>query len=240
MKNLTLLFLVCSISLILAGCASSPDQERQDPNFIGDYDAIELEMVMLNKVDQGSAKFTPKEVAFSFFPQTNIMHMYVKYDMNSVSVYLDETARGTFKKALESYVDEFKKGELTKKKSQQKAYFGSSPVYMQWGLLAPNYLAQPKLRFEYLFDRENKPYFIAANATAPEIDDKGKDKKNGNGSPAIKLAISPVQATRLVKLLEQDYLVGLVREKDAESKEFDLPPEEAAPSDTTEYSTEAF
>lgn len=224
----------------MIGCASTPDKDSSDPNFIGDYDAIELELVMLNKVDQGTAKFTPKEVGFSFFPQTNIMHLYVKYDMNTVSLYLDEAARGEFKKALESYVEEFKKGELTKAKSQKKAYFGSAKVYMEWGLLAPNYLAQPKLRFEYLFNKENKPYFIAANATSPEIDSKGKDKKNGNGSPALKLAVSPVQATRLIKLLEQDYLVGLVREKDAASNDFDLPPEEAPSSDTTEYDTEAF
>lgn len=230
LKKTTFISVLILLSLLIVSCATGPSEQKTDTSFIGDYEVIELEIAMLNTVPQNAWKLVAREVSISFYPQTNLVHYRFKYDMNNISLYLDESARRSFSEALEQYLEQYQNGLLTKKQAGKKALFGDTPVWMQWGLLGPSYTANPKLRFEFFFITDDKPYFIAANASSSETYTDGSIKKGGTNSPAIKLALSPIQAKHMVQLMNQEYLVSLVEAKNAEALDFDLPADEGAPA----------
>lgn len=210
--------------ITLTACASGPEQP--DPNYLGDYPEQDLGSYMLNTIPQGKDEVIPRETKFTFYPKTNIVQVNFRYSVNNIDLFLYQDDRAALVIGLSRYLDDYKAGKLITKNNKKKAYFGSTKADMMWGILGTGYYAKPTLRFEYQFIGENKPYFVMANQTSPRTNEEGRVIKDGGGSPAIRLAVSPIQAQKFIEILSQEYLQGLLDSLQAESEQFDLPLEE--------------
>lgn len=217
----------------LASCASTT--ETVDPNFLGNYPPRELETIMGNTLPQNSNEMTPREFELIFYPNGNAVEMNYRAGMNSITINLMQKDREAMIASMNTYIDEYQSGKLTKENDKKKAYFGKTGVSMLWGLLAPIYFAKNvDLRFEYQLVEANKPYFLIASATTKETYDNGKEKREGANSPANRIAFSPVQCQHLIELLNQEALLKIVADLDAEAAAFDLPAESVNESGATD------
>jgi len=220
-------FLIATFALLASGCKTTP---VEDPNFLGNYPPRELDTFMGNSIPQGKNELIPREITTTFYPNGNAVEWNTHYEMNFVTVTLMPENREAMFAAMERYIAEHQDGKLTAENSKKKAYFGSTEAFIQWGLLGPSYYAKPVLRFEYQIVDNGKPYFVIGNASSPVTNVDGKMIKDGGNSPALRLAFSPIQCQNLIETLNQEALLKIVRDLDAEAALFDIPAE-TVPSD---------
>jgi len=234
------LFIAINLVTVLSilSCKSTPVAE--DPNFLGNYPPRELGTIMGNSVPQNKTTLNPKEMSFLFYPNGNNVEMTFRDNMNYITLPLTEKNRKDMLDAMAAYINEYQDGKLIAANSKKKAYFGSTRAFISWGLLAPTYYAIPELRFEYQILDNGKPYFFIANATAPETTVDGYLVREGAGSPALRLAFSPIQCQNLIEMLNQEALLKIVRDLDAEAALFDIPAETAPADGSTAEKKELF
>lgn len=207
-----MLFLV-----LVASCASSP--KKKNPNFLGDFDAIQLPQIMMASVSRINSSLKPKNISFVFEPKTNIVSFHHRYLGDNIWIALNYENRQALIEAINKYLNAFQDRSLVSANNKKKAFFGKTTVFMSWGLLAVAHTAKPDLRFEYqLFGEKKLPYFILATRTQSAL---GKDSAN---SPAIRLALSPAKCQDLLKRLEQENLVKIVADMEKEFNEYEPVP----------------
>ncbi len=212
--------------MLIGSCKSAP--AATDPNFLGNYPPRELGIILGNSVPQNKTTLIPREISFLFYPNGNNVEMSFRDGMNFITLPLTEMNRKNILDAMSVYIAEYQSGKLNTENSKKKAYFGSTRAFISWGLLAPTYYAIPELRFEYQILENNKPYFFIANATSPETTVDGYPVRDGAGSPALRIAFSPIQCQNMIEMLNQDALLKIVSDLDAEAALFDIPAEAAA------------
>lgn len=230
MKKTALLSLVL-ISTFFISCTSVP--EAPDPDYLGDFPQQDLGTEMLNTIPQGKNTLEPRDVSMIFYPQTNLVEMDFRYGMNNINIFLDQQTRDIMVTGMKKYIEQYTTGILDIKQDKKKAFFGKSSMRMMWGILAPSYTAFPSVRFEYQYITPEKPYFVLANASSPITTMEGSIIKNAGNSPAIRLAISPIQAEKMIETLSQDNLLAIVKELEIEAAQFDLPDADGAQSPDT-------
>lgn len=188
----------------------------KDENFLGDFNSVSMGEVMGASVSRTKHTLSPCVISFIFEPKVNLLSFHHKYLGDNIWVTLNYENRQVMLQAINEYLETYKTGSLDAKNSKKKAYFGQTRAKMNWGLLGVTHVANPNIRFEYeLFGEKKLPYFIVASATHTA---EGKDQSN---SPAIRIALSPAKCQQVLKRLEQDNLLKIVEELEAEFREFE-------------------
>lgn len=222
---------VCLFCIIAAGslfvsCKSAP--KAADPDFLGNYPPRQFEPLMGNTIDQGKNDLTPREVKFVFYPMGNAVQMKFRYSISNINITLLQKDREAMITAMKKYIDEYQNGKLTDANNKKKAYFGKTQAFLMWGLLAPTNYAKPDFRFEYQIVSTKKPYFVIGNASSSETDVEGYLLPGGGNSPAIRVAFSPIQCQNIIEMLNQEALLKVIKDLDAEAALFDIPADAAA------------
>lgn len=210
--------ILASLLILLSfSCKSTP---KRDKNFLGDFNAVNLDKMMAAIVPRTKSELSPREISFVFEPKTNILSFHHKYMGDNIWISLNYEERQTMIAAINAYLEAFKKGELTAENNKKKAFFGKTPSYMRWGLLGLVHEAKPALRFEYqLMGQKQLPYFILATASQKAL---GNDEAN---SIAIRIALSPAKCQEFLLRLDQNNLLEIVNELQADFEKFDPDPE---------------
>ncbi len=225
--NKKIVVLVCILlALFAAACKTVP---KENPDFLGDYPERELAVIMLNTIAQGKNELFPRELRFVFHPAVNMVEVNFKYGVNNITLALTEANRAVMLEAMNRYLAEYKAGALNSSNNMHKGYFGSTPTLMMWGVMAAAYYAKPEMRFEYQLITEDRPYFVIGNQSAVQTYASGNPVRGGINSPAVRVAFSPLQCAEVLKFLNQEYLLNLVKEMEAEAAQFDIP-EDAEPA----------
>jgi hypothetical protein len=222
MNKVNFVFVVV-LAILVAGCASN----QPNPDYIGDYGPQDLGKVVYNTIPQGKNELTSKEISLQFLPRLNLVLLQYRAGVNSIVVRLTQKNREDLSVAMSKYIDEYKRGSLSEKNNKAKGYFGSTTGKLEWGLLGSSYVAKVMYRFEYQLIESEKPYFVIANRTEKQIDADEKVLEKGADSPAVRLAISPIQCQELIESIKQEHLVSIVKELDAEAQKFDIKDEKA-------------
>ncbi len=198
--------------LVLGSCKTIPGKE--DPNFLGDYPLQSLGAAHLNIVKRFSNTLLPRDVSFVFEPRLNSLKFHHKMMGDNIWIYLSKENRAEMRNAIHAYLEAFENGTLTPEGAKKKGSFGTSDVWMTWGIFGTAHEATPTLRYDYQFITPERPYFILATAT--------KKAKTGENSPAIRIAVSPSQCKEsLLLVLDEENLMLIIKELEADYNKFD-------------------
>jgi hypothetical protein len=218
-----LFFVLLSISgFSVLSCASTKSTEI-DEYYLGNFLPQKLDMFVGNSISEKTGELTPREFESVFYPNGNAVQLSYRTGMNTIMLTLLQKDRMACIDSMKKYIEEYQNGLLTEKNNAKKAYFGSTVMTMEWGLLAPTYKSTKiKLRFEYQIADNGKPYFIVSNASAAETTDEGGVVYGASNSPANRIAFSPLQCQKFIETYNQDNLQSIVDELKAESEKYDL------------------
>ena len=162
-------------------------------------------------VKRNSKELLPREYSFVLITQNGKLRIHHKLLGDNIWIFFEDKDRKILITAIENYLENYKNG-LTDKK--QKAYFGKVPSQMVWGLLNAAHTAEPTMRFEYEYLKNNKPYFIIANATV-------KSLKDDSNCPAVKIAFSPAQCKKVLALIGDENISSVVQSIKKDFEQYD-------------------
>lgn len=207
-KIFSALFLV-SLTFVFCSCTSTKETEV-DPNFLGDYEPIQLENAMgwVTLFD----KEKPKEIELYFVPRTNRVEMYFRDLQNRVCVILTPEHRQMMTDAALQFLSEQEAGNLPDRKANSKNFYSQSVATVGWGVTGISRITKKsKLQFNYEYFRDKRPYFLLKALPAPDQDEPDVF------SPTIEIFFSPAQLEALYEILRQDALQALVDELNAKA-----------------------
>lgn len=226
-------------SLMLAFSCASTKEKVIDENYLGDFLPQEFEVFVANSISESSGELTPREFESVFYPDGNAVQITYRTGMNTLLLTLLQKDRLACIDAMNRYISEYQSGLLTEQNSKKKAYFGSTMMTLEWGLLAPTYTCTNiKLRFEYQIAENGKPYFVIANASTGETNDEGVKIRGGANSPANRIAMSPLQCQKFIETFNQERLQAIVDKLREEADAFDIEPVDTVSADGTETAAE--
>ena len=206
----TALVLVFFAAVFLASCNTV--QKSDELHVAADYPPELLGVSHLNIVSRFTGTLLPRDVTFVFDASSNTTKFHHKMLGDNIWVYLSETNRAVMRKAMQSYLDSFMQHTLGQEHANQKGFFGTTDVFIHWGLFGASHEAFPTLRFEYQFITPSRPYFIIATATT--------EGSNESNSPALRIAVSPLQCKDILALIEERNLRELAEKIKNEYEKF--------------------
>ena len=163
-------------------------------------------------VKRNSKELLPREYSFVLITQNGKLRIHHKLLGDNIWIFFEDKDRKTLISAIENYLEHYKQGFYHD--NRQKAYFGKVPSQMVWGLLNAAHTAEPTMRFEYAYLKNNKPYFIIANTTVESI------KKDSN-CPAVKIAFSPAQCKKVLALIGEDNISSIMQSIKKDFEQYD-------------------
>lgn len=187
-------------------------QKPDEVNVLDDYPPALLGVSHLNVVSRFGGTLLPRDVTFIFEPSSNTTKFHHKMLGDNIWVHLSQENRAVMRKAMQSYLDSFIQHTLSQEQANRKGFFGTTDVYMTWGLFGTSHEAYPTLRFEYQFITPSRPYFIIATATT-----EGSGESN---SPALRIAVSPLQCKDILAFIEEKNLRELTEKIKSEYEKF--------------------
>ena len=213
-KTITLLMMCLSIMVSFLGCASKNVQEEVvDPNFIGDFGPIQLENAFA--VKSGLSGIKALEMEMYFIPRTNNVECYFRDGVNKICLILSPENRFQVEEAVIEYMNNYQNMSLSTDKPTRKNAYTTGETNISWGVMGLARNADTNLRTNHEFLEENKPYFKITIESAPDNED------DSTYSPTVELYFSPAHLEELFRILNQDTLVEMVREKEAEAFKFE-------------------
>ncbi len=170
-----------------------------------------LGKVTASIVKRNSKELLPREYSFVLITQNEKLRIHHKLLGDNIWIFFEDEERKTLISAIENYLANYKTGFPSKK---QKAYFGKVPSQMVWGLLNAAHSAEPTMRFEYEYLKNDRPYFIIANATV-------KSLKNDSNCPAVKIAFSPAQCRKVLELIGNENISSIIKSIKKDFEQYD-------------------
>lgn len=216
MKNKILLLLALAGSLVIvvsfASCKTI--QKKVDPNFLGDFAPRTIGTVMAGTVKRTKTGIKPASFTFVFAPRSNTLYMHHKFLGDNIWVSLDESDRTIIISAMKQYIDDYKNKNIMSVNNKKKAFYGKTPVELSWGFFGAARSGSAILRCEFELITNNRPYFILGNATS--------QNDEGANCPAMRMAFSPAQCEDIIEIMDQNRLVGIVRELQVEFDKYGI------------------
>ncbi len=217
MKIKTIMILVVSI-FILTACETTPKVVEEDPNFIGNFDPIQLENLICVRESLGG--IVPTEIRLYFIPRTNNVEMYLRDGMTTYVLILGEEERQQLFDGVYMYADSYAAysdgddASLVNRDATRKNSFNTGTMSVSWGVVSTSRNNTTVFYTNYKFLEEDRPYFEL-------LVDKTKDKENASVySPVLRLYFSPTHLEKMLDLLGQENLEQMIAELEAEAFAF--------------------
>jgi hypothetical protein len=156
-----------------------------------------------------SSKLSKVEVEVIFHPRLNSVALDFRYELIRYRQFWDLTARLQFAAALERYKEDYEARKLGTQYRKTKAAYGRTRCRIEWETFkfSKTYIAQPVIELGYRF-KENSPFFATHMRSAKEENPPGDSSTME--SRQINMYYTRAQADELVKLFDQEYLMGLL------------------------------
>lgn len=203
------------LSLLLGNFTSCVSQnvtaKTVDPNYLGDYDPIQLEnIVAIQKTIKSTIK--PLEYELYFIPRSNNVEAYYRTGVTSYALVLNPETRGILYEGIKNYMEAYNTNNLPKQTSNEDVKFSTGILSIAWGVTGVTHNGDADFYTSYEM-LDNKPYFLLLV--------KNANDENGSGvSSWQRLYFSPSQLEKVVTQLNQSYLQSLVDNLDNEAYAF--------------------
>ncbi len=195
--------------ILLCSCASTKERV-DDPDFLGDYEPMQLEDVMGWVTLFGNEK--PKEIELFFVPRTNRVEMYFRDLQNRICIVLSPEHRQMMIDAAIQFMEESESGNMPNRKANSKNYYAQSVCSVGWGVTGiARVTEKSKLQFNYEYFKDGRPYFLMKALPAPDREEPDVY------SPTVEVYFSPAQLEALYEVLNQETLQAAVDELDVKA-----------------------
>ena len=204
-------FGVLGVLMVVLLCSCASTKERvDDPDFLGDYEPMQLEDVMGWVTLFGNEK--PKEIELFFVPRTNRVEMYFRDLQNRICIVLSPEHRQMMIDAAIQFMEESESGNMSNRKANSKNYYAQSVCSVGWGVTGiARVTEKSKLQFNYEYFKDGRPYFLMKALPAPDREEPDVY------SPTVEVYFSPAQLEALYEVLNQETLQAAVDELDVKA-----------------------
>lgn len=204
-------FGVLGVLMVVLLCSCASTKERvDDPDFLGDYEPMQLEDVMGWVTLFGNEK--PKEIELFFVPRTNRVEMYFRDLQNRICIVLSPEHRQMMIDAAIQFMEESESGNMPNRKANSKNYYAQSVCSVGWGVTGiARVTEKSKLQFNYEYFKDGRPYFLMKALPAPDREEPDVY------SPTVEVYFSPAQLEALYEVLNQETLQAAVDELDVKA-----------------------
>ncbi|MDR2370029.1 MAG: hypothetical protein LBD71_00995 [Treponema sp.] len=183
---------------------------RPHPDMIADVDPVSLGTIELELEKFLSSALEKKEATVVFVPRTDSVYLQFRFQTVTYRQYWDRSGRAMFKAALARYKDDYDARNLGLKPAKASRAYGQLKGYTEWGQLNVAVFlsgkAYPRMELGYRFNN-GSPYLTVLQRRA---DDEGLAATESRESLNIRTYFTRAQATELVNLFEQDYLLSVL------------------------------
>lgn len=194
-------------------CSSVPTEEQIDPNYLGDFDPIQLETVITRTVMFGKEK--PVELELYLIPRTNIVEMYYRDFANKICLMMTPEQRRLLRLAAADFSLKAEAGVLENRKPTSKNAYSETKASVAWGVTGVARVSEKaKLQLNYEYLSDGRPYFTIKLVPGPDKNDSTVY------SPSSTLYMSPTQVQTLCEVTDQDVLQAMVDELNARANEY--------------------
>ena len=209
MKLLPVKFLTLAAVLCALSCGTV-DYTKKYPHMVANADPVSAGTIEAQFSRFLSAKVAKAEVEVIFYPRLNAVALEFKYELIRHRQFWDEDSRKQFAQALELYKADYEARNLFDKYRKTRAIYGKVKGRVEWEAFkyTKTRVAYPVIELGYRF-REEMPFFTTLMRSAREEADNGDNSSLGESSQ-INMFFTRAQADELVKLFDQDYLMGLL------------------------------
>ncbi|MCL1837233.1 MAG: hypothetical protein FWG46_06785 [Treponema sp.] len=203
-----------AVIFLSLSCATA-DPAKKYPNMVANVDPVSAGVIEAEFDRMFSSKLNKVEIEVVFYPRLNAAALEFRHEFLNYRQFWDEASRKMFADALERYKTDYEARNLVNKYNRTRKIYGKTKGRLEWEAfkLAKTRVSSPTIELGYRF-RENSPFFSANMRSALE-EELGSGEK-GTESQRIAMYFTRSQADDLVRLFDQQYLMGLLGGQDGE------------------------
>ena len=228
MKLLLLKFLIFTAIWCTLSC-TTVDYAKKYPNMVANADPVSAGTVEIQLTKFLSSQLTKVEAEVIFYPRLNAVALEFRYELIRHRQFWDEDSRKQFAHALELYKEDYAARNLIDRYRKTRAIYGKVQGRVEWEAFkyTKTRTAYPVIELGYRF-RDKMPFFTTLMRPA-KVEATNGDSSDRGDSSQISMFFTRAQADELVKLFDQDYLMGLLGgihtpQLDEQGKEIDVDP----------------
>ena len=228
MKLLPVKFLAVTAIFVTLSCGTV-DYTQKYPNMVANADPVSAGNAEIQLDRFLSSKVTKVEAEVIFYPRLNAVVLEFRYELIRHRQFWDAEGRKQFAQALELYKADYEARNLVDRYRKTRAIYGKVKGKVEWEAFkyTKTRVAYPVIEIGYRF-KEGMPFFTTLMRSAKEEVDAG-DSSPQEESAQISIFFTRAQADELVKLFDQDYLMGLLggihsSQPDEQDQEADVDP----------------
>ena len=196
---------MCALS-----CKTTVNYAKKYPNMVANVDPVSAGTVEIQINRFLSSQMVKVEAEVIFYPRLNAAALEFKYELFRHRQFWDQEGREQFARALELYKDDYAARNLIDRYRKTRAIYGKVQGRVEWEAFtfSKTRVAHPTIDIGYRF-RKKVPFFTTLMRPARVEADMGDSRGE---SSQISMFFTRAQADELVKLFDQDYLMGLLGE----------------------------
>jgi hypothetical protein len=209
MKLLFVKLLALTAIFVTLSCGTV-DYAKKYPNMVANADPVSAGTTEVQFNRFLSSKVNKSEIEVIFYPRLNAVALEFRHELIRHRQFWDAQGRKQFAQSLDLYKDDYEAHNLVDRYRKTRALYGKVPVRVEWEAFKYNKtrIAYPTIEIGYCF-KEGMPFFTTLMRSAKEEADYGDSSPRGE-SAQISMFFTRAQADELVKLFDQDYLMGLL------------------------------
>ena len=202
---------ILALSAVFCGLScGTVDYAKKYPNMVANADPVSAGTTEIQLTKFLSSKLAKVDAEVIFYPRLNAVALEFRYELIRHRQFWDEEGRKQFAKALELYKQDYAARTLVDKYRRTRAVYGKAQGRVEWEAFkyTKTRVAHPTIEIGYRF--MNKMPFFATLMRPAKVEADASDSSNQGESAQISMFFTRAQADELVKLFDQDYLMGLL------------------------------
>jgi len=222
MKLLPVKALALAAAFLAFSCGGV-DYARKYPQMVANADPVSAGAIDVQLTKFMSSKLTKVQAEVIFYPRLNAVALEFRYELIRHRQFWDLESRKQFADALERYKADYadRKLDINKPYGKTRAAYGKAQVRVEWEAFkyTKTRVAHPSVEIGYRFRNakasetdaaiRKMPFFTTLMRPA-KVEADATDSSPGGDSAQISMYYTRAQAEELVKLFDQEYLMGLL------------------------------
>jgi len=203
-KILTLLAVFATLS------CGTVDYAKKYPHMVANADPVSAGIVEIQITRFLSTQLVKVEAEAIFYPRLNAVALEFRYELIRHRQFWDQESREQFAKSLELYKADYAARNLVDKYRKTRSVYGKVQGRVEWEAFkyTKTRVAYPVIELGYRF-KNNMPFFTTLMRSA-KVEADPSDSSNQGESSQISMFFTRAQADELVKIFDQNYLLGLL------------------------------